>query len=49
MLTMPRQVDPDELIQTLHDHPNAPHKRGAHTQRAVNHTTPYSTRYNAQV
>ncbi|KAK0653759.1 Glutamate decarboxylase [Lasiodiplodia hormozganensis] len=36
-------IDPDELIQAYHDHP--PHHRGFHSSTAVNHNTPYSSRY----
>lgn len=36
-------VDPDELIQKFHDHPV--HTRGFHSSNAVNHNTPYSSRY----
>ena len=41
-----KHVDPDELIKTLRDHPA--HKAGGHrSNRAVNHTTPYSSRYSS--
>jgi glutamate decarboxylase len=48
MAGLARHVDPDELIKTLHDHPV--HKSGGnHGNRAVNHITPYSSRYATQV
>jgi len=47
MAGLARHVDTDELLKTLHDHPNAPHKRGIHTGNAISHVTPYSTRYNS--
>ncbi|PSN69047.1 glutamate decarboxylase [Corynespora cassiicola Philippines] len=43
MAGLARHVDPDELVETLRDHPV--HKAGRHSSRAVSHTTPYSTRY----
>ena len=47
MAGLAKHVDPDELIKTLHDHPV--HKAGGnHAHRAVNHTTPYSSRYATQ-
>ena len=42
------QVDPDELVKTLHNHPHEAHKRHIHSKRAVSQTTPYSSRYAAQ-
>ena len=45
-MPLARHIDPDELIETLKDHPL--HKAGAH-QRGVSHTTPYSSRYAASV
>ena len=42
------QVDPDELMKTLHDHPHEAHKRHIHSNRAVSQTTPYSSRYATQ-
>ncbi|KAF2810018.1 glutamate decarboxylase [Mytilinidion resinicola] len=45
MAGLARHVDPDELIKKLHDHPA--HRSGHHAERAVSHTTPYSTRYAA--
>lgn len=43
MAGLARHVDPDELIQKLHDHPM--HKAGHQSSRAISHTTPYSSRY----
>ncbi|KAF2636544.1 glutamate decarboxylase [Massarina eburnea CBS 473.64] len=44
MASLARHVDPDELIQSLQDHPM--HKSGGnHSKRSVSHTTPYSSRY----
>ena len=45
-MALARHIDPDELIETLKDHPL--HKAGGH-RRSINHTTPYSTRYAASV
>ena len=42
------KIDPDELIASLHDHPHEPHRRHIHTNRALNHVTPYSSRYASQ-
>ena len=42
------QVDPDEILKTLHDHPSEAHKRHIHSNRAVSQTTPYSSRYASQ-
>ncbi|KAF1348635.1 pyridoxal phosphate-dependent transferase [Delphinella strobiligena] len=47
MAGLARHVDPDSLIKELQEHPNAPHKRGIHTNHAVSHITPYSSRYNS--
>lgn len=43
MAGLARHVNPDDLLQKLHDHPA--HHGGAHTNQAVTHNTPYSTRY----
>ncbi|KAF1963029.1 glutamate decarboxylase [Byssothecium circinans] len=44
MAGLARHVDPDELMKSLQDHPV--HKSGGHHgNRAVSHTTPYSSRY----
>ncbi|KAF2794089.1 glutamate decarboxylase [Melanomma pulvis-pyrius CBS 109.77] len=45
MAGLARHIDPDELIKTLHDHPT--NKSGHRSTRAVNHTTPYSSRYSS--
>jgi glutamate decarboxylase len=47
MAGLARHVDPDELINSLRDHPM--HKAGGHsaTNRATTHITPYSSRYAA--
>lgn len=42
------QVNPDEIIKTLHDHPHDAHKKHIHSSRAVSQTTPYSSRYATQ-
>jgi glutamate decarboxylase len=47
MAGLARHVEPDELIKTLHDHPA--HKAGGRHERAVSHTTPYSSRYASSV
>ncbi|KAI9842397.1 MAG: hypothetical protein M1838_003149 [Thelocarpon superellum] len=46
-MALARHVNPDELIQTLHDHPNEPGARKVHTRGAVSHCTPYSTQYSS--
>lgn len=38
------QIDPDELLQTLHDHPTNRH-RSKHPNIVTTHSTPYSSRY----
>ncbi|KKY22409.1 putative glutamate decarboxylase [Diplodia seriata] len=43
MASLASHIDPDELIQKFHDHPA--HHRGFHSSTAVNHNTPYSSRY----
>jgi len=43
MAGLATHVDPDDLIQKFHDHPV--HRRGFHSNNAVNHNTPYSSRY----
>jgi glutamate decarboxylase len=47
MAGLARHVNPDELIETLRDHPM--HKAGGHkaSSRATSHVTPYSSRYAA--
>lgn len=47
MTGLARHVDPDELIKTLHDHPAHKANSAKQKSRAVNHTTPYSSRYAA--
>ena len=42
-----RQINPDSLVKTLHDHPNEPGKRSVHTRGSVSHCTPYSSRYSS--
>lgn len=46
-MPLARHIDPDELVKTLQDHPV--HKAGghAHVNRAISHSTPYSSRYAA--
>ena len=48
LYTKSTQVDPDQLIKTLREHPHEAHKSHVHTNRAVSHTTPYSSRYSSQ-
>jgi len=47
MAGLARHVDTDELIKTLRDHPA--HGQGHRSHRAINHTTPYSSRYSSAV
>lgn len=42
-MPLARHVDPEELIQSLRDHPV--HKAGRNTSHFISHTTPYSSRY----
>ncbi len=44
----PLQVDPDEIIKTLHDDPTNAHKKHIYTKNAVSSVTPYSSRYASQ-
>ncbi|KAF2131139.1 glutamate decarboxylase [Dothidotthia symphoricarpi CBS 119687] len=46
-MSLSRHIDPEELLKTLQDHPV--HKAGghAHANRAISHSTPYSSRYAA--
>jgi glutamate decarboxylase len=43
MAGLARHIDPDELVKSLQERPS--HKGGHRSNRAVSHTTPYSTRY----
>ncbi|KAF2017167.1 glutamate decarboxylase [Aaosphaeria arxii CBS 175.79] len=43
MAGLARHIDPDELVEKLHDHPF--HKAGHRSDRAATHSTPYSSRY----
>jgi hypothetical protein len=43
MAGLARHVDPDELIKSLRDRPS--HQDSRRSNRAVSHTTPYSSRY----
>ncbi|KAF2994939.1 hypothetical protein E8E13_001844 [Curvularia kusanoi] len=45
-MPLARHIDPDELMETLKDHPL--HKAGARN-RSVNHITPYSSKYASSV
>ena len=47
MAGLAKHVDPDELIKELREHPHTAHHRGTHTNQAVSHNTPYSSRYNS--
>ncbi|KAL8688801.1 MAG: hypothetical protein Q9218_005379 [Villophora microphyllina] len=42
------QVDPDTIIQELHDHPSKAHKHHFQTKSATSTVTPYSSRYASQ-
>ena len=42
------QVDPDDLIKTLHDHPSKAHQHHLNTKSATSTVTPYSSRYASQ-
>lgn len=46
ILTLSYQVDPDEIIQGLHDmHMKEGGRHHTHTKGGTSHITPYSTRY----
>jgi glutamate decarboxylase len=45
MAGLARHIDADELVVKLHDMPHG--TRGKHTSSALQHQTPYSTKYNA--
>lgn len=47
-MSLARHVDPDQIIQALHDHPSKAHKHHIHTKSAVSTVTPYSSRYASQ-
>ncbi|KAI9755328.1 MAG: hypothetical protein M4579_004330 [Chaenotheca gracillima] len=47
-MSLAKHVDPDELVQSLHDHPHEPGRRHIHTKSSVNHLTPYSSQYAEQ-
>ncbi|MCJ1318216.1 hypothetical protein MMC15_003544 [Xylographa vitiligo] len=48
MAGLARHVDPDEIIKTLHDHPDAARKQHIHTHGSITQSTPYSSRYATQ-
>ncbi|KAL9029886.1 MAG: hypothetical protein Q9196_001930, partial [Gyalolechia fulgens] len=43
-----RHVDPDTIVQALHDHPSKAHKHHFQTKSATSSVTPYSSRYASQ-
>ncbi|KAL8798308.1 MAG: hypothetical protein Q9182_006781 [Xanthomendoza sp. 2 TL-2023] len=47
-MALARHVDPDTLIQALHDHPSKAHKHHFQTKSATSTVTPYSSRYASQ-
>ncbi|KAL8815965.1 MAG: hypothetical protein Q9223_004957 [Gallowayella weberi] len=47
-MSLARHVDPDTLIQALHDHPSKAHKHHFQTKSATSTVTPYSSRYASQ-
>ncbi len=44
-MSLARHIDPDQVIETLRNHPNDGHKHRAHSRAVVSSSTPYSTRY----
>ena len=44
----PYQVDPDQIIQQLHDLPSRAHRHHQHINSAASTITPYSSRYASQ-
>ncbi|KAL9581501.1 MAG: hypothetical protein Q9203_005867 [Teloschistes exilis] len=47
-MALARHVDPDTLMQELHDHPSKTHKHHFQTKTATSSVTPYSSRYASQ-
>ncbi|KAL8828404.1 MAG: hypothetical protein Q9170_006619 [Blastenia crenularia] len=47
-MPLARHVDPDSLVQALHDHPSKAHKHHVQTKSATSTVTPYSSRYASQ-
>ncbi|CAO1599322.1 glutamate decarboxylase gad1 [Xanthoria calcicola] len=47
-MPLARHVDPDSLIQAIHDNPSKAHKHHFQTKSATSTVTPYSTRYASQ-
>ncbi|KAL8647606.1 MAG: hypothetical protein Q9226_006362 [Calogaya cf. arnoldii] len=47
-MPLARHVDPDDLIQAIHDNPSKAHKHHFQTKSATSTVTPYSTRYASQ-
>ncbi|CAD6580332.1 MAG: hypothetical protein ASARMPREDX12_009527 [Alectoria sarmentosa] len=47
-MSLARHVDPDEIIQTLHDHPSKAYKHHVYSKSALSTVTPYSSRYASQ-
>ncbi|KAL8733495.1 MAG: hypothetical protein Q9166_002122 [cf. Caloplaca sp. 2 TL-2023] len=47
-MSLARHVDPDTLMQALHDHPSKAHKHHFHTKSPTSTVTPYSSRYASQ-
>lgn len=47
-MSLARHVDPDQIIQALHDDPSKAHKHHVHTKSALSTVTPYSSRYASQ-
>ncbi|KAI4089773.1 MAG: hypothetical protein L6R37_007994 [Teloschistes peruensis] len=47
-MALARHVDPDTLMQELHDHPSKAHKHHFQTKTATSSITPYSSRYASQ-
>lgn len=47
-MSLARHIDPDELVKALQDHPVHKAAGHAHTNHAISHSTPYSSRYAAR-
>ncbi|QIX01077.1 hypothetical protein AMS68_006594 [Peltaster fructicola] len=48
MAGLATHIDPDEIIQKLHDDPQSGGHHRAGIKSSISHTTPYSSRYNSQ-
>ena len=47
-MSLARHVDPDTIIDSLHNHPSKSHKHPLHLKNVSSSVTPYSSRYASQ-